>query len=298
MTASLVVGVDAGGTKLAVRAETPDRERVADVALPAEGWSASPPEAAARWLDARIRHVLPAGAAIAALGVGAQGLDTVEHARELRGALGGLGYRAEVVNDAELLVPAAGLTAGIGVIAGTGSIAVGADDTGRTLFAGGWGWVIGDEGGGPAIVREATIAALRAHDVGLPDDGLLAALLLAFGVADAPGLARAVNDTPTTEHWGPRAVAVFAAADAGSPRAAAVIERAGAGLAELVDQLLARRAVGSHVVVAGSVFAHQPRLLSAFESRVHDAHPELDVVPLADLPVAGAVELARRIAGD
>jgi len=91
---------------------------------------------------------------------------------------------------------------------------------------------------------------------------------------------------------------VFAAADAGSVRAAAVIERAGAGLAELVDQLLARRAVGSHIVVAGSVFAHQPRLLSAFEGRVNDAHPELAVVPLADLPVAGAVELARRIAGD
>ncbi len=292
----LIVGLDAGGTKLGVRAETLDGSRVADVALPADEWSASPAGGAARWLHARIRHVLPEGATVSALGVGAQGLDTVEHARELRAALGELGYRAAVVNDAELLVPAAGLREGIGVIAGTGSIAVGADASGRTLFAGGWGWVIGDEGGAPAIVRDATIAALRADDDGAPDDGLFAALERAFGVSSAPALARAVNDDPTPENWGPRAVAVFAAADGGSALAVSVIDRAASELAALIGRLIARGAAGSHIVVGGSVFAHQPRLLAAFSGAVAAAHPGLTVVPLTDAPVAGAVELARRIA--
>ena len=299
MTASvleLVVGLDAGGTKLGVRVESLDGHRIADVVLPAEEWSASPAGDAARWLDVRLRRALPEGSIVSALGVGAQGLDTVEHAHELRESLHALGYRAAVVNDAELLVPAAGLSSGIGVIAGTGSIAVGADRDGRTLFAGGWGWVIGDEGGGPALVREATIAALRADDRGEADDGLLAALLDAFGVADVPSLARAVNDVPTPENWGPRARAVFAAAGAGSARAAGVIDRAGESLAELVDRLISRGAVGAHVVVAGSVFAHQPRLVAAFSAPLASAHPALTVVPLTDAPVAGAVELARRIA--
>lgn len=296
-TTPLIVGLDAGGTKLGARAEAFDGSRVVDVALPAEEWSASPASDAARWLHDRLRRVLPDGSIVAALGVGAQGLDTVEHAHELREQLAALGYRAVVVNDAELLVPAAGRRSGIGVIAGTGSIAVGADASGRTLFAGGWGWVLGDEGGAPAVVREAAVAALRADDEGAPDDGLLSALQTAFGVTSAPALARAVNDDPTPENWGPRAPAVFAAADAGSALAIGVVEEAAHSLAELVDRLIARGAAGTDVVVAGSVFAHQPRLLSAFSGALAVAHPGLAVVPLTDAPVAGAVELARRLVG-
>lgn len=97
--------------------------------------------------------------------------------------------------------------------------------------------VLGDEGGAAAIVREATLAALAARDEGLADDGLLAALLEAFGV-DALGaeggaverLTRLVNDEPTVENWAPRAPAVFAAAEAGSGLAMAVIEAAAAGI--------------------------------------------------------------------
>jgi N-acetylglucosamine kinase-like BadF-type ATPase len=293
----VVVGLDAGGTKLGVRVETLDGTRIADVSLPAEDWSATPAESAARWLVDRVERVLGDGAGhrVVAVGVGAQGCDTAEHCRELEEALAALGYPALVVNDAALLVPAAGLDAGIGVIAGTGSIAVGQDADRNPLFAGGWGWVLGDDGGAPAIVREATIAALAAHDDGAQDDGLLAALLRAFGVASAPALARAVNDTPTPENWGPRAVAVFAAADAGSALAVDVIGAAADHLARLVGQLVRRGAVGGAVVTSGSVIVHQPRLFAALSARVAAAHPQLTVVLLGDAPVAGGVAIARHV---
>ncbi|WP_223694287.1 BadF/BadG/BcrA/BcrD ATPase family protein [Leifsonia poae] len=291
----VIVGLDAGGTKLGVRVAALDGSLIADVSLPAEDWSASPAGDAARWLIRRLNRVVPEGDRVVAVGVGAQGCDTVEHCGELAHELGALGYPASVVNDAALLVPAAGLTTGIGVIAGTGSIAVGGDATGETLFAGGWGWVIGDDGGAPAVVREATIAALAANDDGEPDDGLLRALLLAFGVDSAPALARAVNDTPTPENWGPRAIAVFAAADAGSALAVGVVERAADHLAHLVDQLVRRGAVGETVVTAGSVIANQPRLSAALSERIAAAHPSISIVPLADAPVAGGIELARRL---
>lgn len=293
----LVVGLDAGGSKLAVRAETLAGDRVVDTVLAADGWEAAPAAAATAWLLARLRSSLPAGSQVRAVGVGAQGCDSPQVTADLAHALGEAGLLAAVVNDGALLVPAAGLEHGIGVVAGTGSIAVGADAAGQVLLAGGWGWVLGDEGGAPALVREATKAALTARDAGQADDGLLAALLAAFGVATADLLARAVNDEPTVENWGPRAPAVFAAADAGSPLAAGVIAAAAGHLAGLVGRLLDRGAVGRTVVTAGSVIVGQPRLADELRARLDTIRPglELDLRILADAPVAGAVALARRL---
>jgi N-acetylglucosamine kinase-like BadF-type ATPase len=291
----VVVGLDAGGTKLAIRIETLAGDRVLDTSFAAAGWEASPAADAAAWLMTHLERCLPAGCRVVAAGVGAQGCDAPRTTEELQRALGAAGIRATVVNDGALLVPAAGLERGIGIVAGTGSIGVGADAAGQVMLTGGWGWVIGDEGGAAAIVREAAIAALTAHDDGQADDGLLSALLAAFGVIDAERLARAVNDEPTIENWGPRAPAVFAAADAGSALAEQVIEVAGEQLAALVGRLLGRGAVGATVVAAGSVIVQQPRLAEALRVRLAADHPELELRILTEDPVAGAVTLARRL---
>jgi N-acetylglucosamine kinase-like BadF-type ATPase len=290
----VVVGVDVGGTKVAVRVATLDGEVVSDHQWPADGWAASPVPAAARWLRSVLALAVSPDDEIVAAGIGAQGCDTQEHCAELAEAVAALGVRATVVNDAALLLPAAGLTEGIGVIAGTGSIAVGSDPAGNTLFAGGWGWVLGDEASAPAILREATKAALAAHDDCRPDDGLLRALLDHYGVAEPPALARAVNDVPTPENWGPAAVAVFAAADAGSALAARVVDEAARSLKLLVCQLITRGAVGDTVVAAGSVIVHQPRLADRFRAKLADLYPALTLRLLDVPPVAGGVVLALR----
>lgn len=291
----LLVGLDLGGTKSAIRGLTLDGRTVVDAVVPSLDWDAEPVDAGAAWVDRLLRDQLPDGAAVAALGVGAQGLDTAAVAHEFENALAGLGYRARCVNDAALLVPAAGLVSGIGLISGTGAIGVAADPQGDPLITGGWGWVIGDEAGAAGIVREATRAALRAHDDGAPDDGLLGALGTAFGVDSAERLARAVNDLPTMDNWGPAAPAVFAAADAGSALASTVIENAARHLARLVDQLVRRGAVGSDVVAAGSVIVGQPRLFGALVRLVGERHPGFTVHLLTDPPVVGAVALAREL---
>jgi N-acetylglucosamine kinase-like BadF-type ATPase len=288
----VVVGVDAGGTKAAVRVETVDGVLRADVEYPADGWEASPVDTAAAWLMERVRRAVPAGDEIVAVGVGAQGCDTASHCVALGAALGVPGV---VVNDAALLVPAAGLEAGIGVIAGTGSIAVGIDAAGEVLFAGGWGWVLGDEGSAPALVREATRAVLDAHDRGIGDDGLLSCLLDHFGVAGPEALARAVNDEPTPANWGAGAVAVFRAAELGSELAVRVIDEGARALVELVRRLVGRGAVGDTVVVAGSVLVHQRRLAERVRVRLGESLPALALRVLAVPPVVGGVTLARRV---
>lgn len=288
----VLVGADVGGTKIAIRVTALDGTVVVDAAYPAEGWSASPVDAAARWLLDQFARAVPPSAQIAAAGIGAQGCDTQQHCVELAAAIGALGVPATVVNDAALLIPAAGLEEGIGVIAGTGSIAVGRDDAGTVLFAGGWGWVLGDEGCAPAIVREATKAALSARDAGSADDGLLAALLKHYGVPDAPSLARAVNDDPSPENWGPAAPAVFRAADAGSPLAVGVIDDAARSLTLLVSRLIERGALGDTVVAAGSVIVNQTRLVERLRDRLAHVHASLALRVLDVPPVAGAVVLA------
>jgi N-acetylglucosamine kinase-like BadF-type ATPase len=292
---ALLVGLDLGGTKSAVRAAAPDGRIIVDTVVPSEDWDAEPVERGAAWVDALVRSSLPAGFTVAALGIGAQGLDTAELAHDFERALAGHGYRARCVNDAALLVPAAGLRQGIGVIAGTGAIGVATGPAGETLITGGWGWVIGDEAGAAGLVREASRAALRAHDDGLPDDGLLGALLRAFQVDSAERLARAVNDRPTMDNWGPAAPAVFAAADAGSALASTVIENGARHLARLVDQLVRRGATGSDVVAAGSVIVGQPRLFGGLVRLVAERHPSFTVHLLTDPPVAGALALAREL---
>jgi N-acetylglucosamine kinase-like BadF-type ATPase len=291
----VVVGFDAGGSKLAIRAESLAGERVLDTVVPAAGWEATPAAAAAEWLTGHLARALPPDCQVLAAGVGAQGCDSPGISAALEEALRAAGLPAVVVNDGALLVPAAGLEHGIGLVAGTGSIGIGCNAAGQVLIAGGWGWVIGDEGGAPALVREATRAALTAHDSGRPDDGLLGALLAAFAVPTAERLARAVNDEPTPENWGPRAPAVFAAADAGSALAARVIDAAAAHLADLVGQLLGRGAVGTTVVAAGGVITSQSWLADALRARLAAGQPDLELCILAEPPVAGALTLARRL---
>jgi N-acetylglucosamine kinase-like BadF-type ATPase len=292
----VIAGLDIGGTKTHVRLETPDGRLVADAVEPSGDWSATAPAAAARWIAGTVRRHLPPGATIAAIGAGAQGCNTAEHCAQLNAELAAAaGAPAAATNDAALLVPAAGLACGIGVIAGTGSIAVALRPGGALAFAGGWGWVIGDEGSAPALVRDATRAALARHDAGAAPDVLLPMLLEAFGVGGAAALARAVNDTPTAAHWGSRAPAVFAAAERGSADARAVVAGGAEALAGLVALLARDAGPSADVVAAGGVMAGQPMFYAAFRAAVARSNPGLSVHLLREPPVTGAVTLARRL---
>src|ERR1044071_8216827 len=68
-----------------------------------------------------------------------------------------------VDNDARIaLTGAIGFRAGVGVIAGPGSVAFGRNDDGDEWRAGGWGPILGDEGSGYFIARGGMSAILRA----------------------------------------------------------------------------------------------------------------------------------------
>ncbi|GAB2871723.1 BadF/BadG/BcrA/BcrD ATPase family protein [Streptomyces deserti] len=291
-----VVGIDVGGTKTQLRALA-GGEPVAGHVRPSSGWRPHDPVAAADWLTALVHDTLPAGARPSAVAVGAHACETARQCARIRAALQErLGVPALVVGDAELLVPAAGLDKGVGLVAGTGSVAVGRRPDGTPVQVGGWGAVLGDEGGAAGLVREAARAVWAAHDRGEQPDALAAGLVAAFGVLEVPALGAALEAaTDVSAEWGRHAPVVFEAAEAGSALARTVNTEGGRALAALVVRLAEREVPVDDVVVAGSTVLAQPALYEAFASALAAALPGARPQPLRVPPVEGAVALARSL---
>lgn len=290
----LLAGVDIGGTKTRIMARR-GSSVLFDKTLVTDEWRIRQMEADAAKLSSIVMD-LCGGSAPAAMAVGAHGCDTDEQCRRFQALLAAnLQTSVHVVNDAELMVPAAGYIDGIGVVAGTGSIAVARTAEGRMLAAGGWGWILGDEGSAAALVREAAKAIRRAFDRGQEGDPLIAMLMREIGTDDQTKLGISLNETRGAAAWGRYANAVFDAANAGSPLASRVIKEGGEGLAALVQLLIERGANASLVVSGGGVIAEQPMLMDAFVEAMASVSPASRVVLLREPPVIGAVALAARL---
>ena len=261
------------------------------------GWRPHDPVSASTWLAALIDDALPQGARPAAVAVGGHACETPRQCEEIRSALHALlGVPCLVVGDAELLVPAAGLDKGVGLVAGTGSVAVGRLPGGGAVQVGGWGAVLGDEGGSAGLVREAARAVWAAHDRGDPPDALGDRLTAAFDVPEVPALGAALEGAAdVSAEWGRHAPSVFAAAQDGSVLARRVIAEGGRALASLVVRIAGRGVPVDDVVVAGSTVLLQPVLYEAFTAALFEALPSARPQPLRVPPVEGAVALARAL---
>src|SRR4029453_18751567 len=117
-------------------------------------------------LDGILEELDPSRRA-AALCLGIAGVDRPADEQVIRGSLRRLGYRenARVVNDAAIaLVAGAEERVGIVILAGTGSIAYGADRAGNTARSGGYGFLLADEGSGYWLGHQALRATVRSAD--------------------------------------------------------------------------------------------------------------------------------------
>ncbi|MDX6316182.1 MAG: hypothetical protein QOF44_5646 [Streptomyces sp.] len=296
---ALVVGIDVGGTKTHLRACVGD-DIVVDHVRTSRGWRPHNASHAADWLTELIHHALPVGYRPASVAVGAHACETPRQSALIRQALvARLGGHVpcHVVNDSRLLVPALGLDRGVGLVAGTGSIAVGQLPDGTAVQVGGWGAVLGDEGSAAGLVREAVRAVYAAHDRDDRPDELARLLLAAFGVVEVPALGAALEaaQEPSAD-WGRHGAAVFEAAATGSGIARDVIAAGGRALAGLVIRLAERGAETHDIVVAGGVVLNQPELFGALTDALATALPGTRVHALRVPPVTGAVRLARALA--
>ena len=147
--------------------------------------------------------------------------------------------------------------------------------------------MLGDEGSGVWIAREAARLLMARTDDGAAAGELGEALLARAGVGDAQQLLGALHAIHEPKEWAALADVVFdtASTDAG---ARDIVHRAAGHLAQLVVPL--GRLVDGPVVLAGGLILHQPLL----EAEVRKLLP-MRAVRLEAAPVEGAVRLAAEL---
>jgi N-acetylglucosamine kinase-like BadF-type ATPase len=235
----------------------------------------------------------------AAICLGIAGVDRAEDAAVIRGILRRIGQKAPVlvVNDALIALEAgAGDGPGIVIIAGTGSICYGRNEKGQAARAGGWGYILADEGSGWWIGQRAIMAVMRQFDGRGPATSLTPRVLEHFGVAEPFQLVYEVYYRDTRRRLiASLGEAVRASADEGDPVAREIIAGAAAELivgVRSVAERLQMRGAQFPLVLAGSIFRLLPALKAAVIERVAEVTPRSQPRILEAEPALGAVRLA------
>ena len=194
-----VVGVDGGGTKTeAVILDARDQVIGQGFAGPSNPLRTGIANAAAAVREA-IDKACSAGHVrredVLAAQVGLAGARRLELSLRMREALSNLGIAdVQVCGDADIALY--GVTGnggpGVVVIAGTGSVCLGVNARGRRVWAGGWGPIAGDEGGGAWIARRAIRAIAQASDGRGPKTSLMSAACNYFHVTTPDDLSTAI----------------------------------------------------------------------------------------------------------
>jgi N-acetylmuramic acid 6-phosphate etherase len=207
-----------------------------------------------------------------------------------------LAAHVEVTSDAALLL-AAGTPHGWGVavIAGTGSIAFARAADGRTARAGGWGYLLGDEGSGYALAVAGLQAVARAAD------GRAAKTVLTERLLDALALERPEQmiasvygklERPAVAALAPLVVDAAAAGDAVARR---IVTHAADALADTVvaaAQPLFGRPATTPLALAGGVLIRHADYRDYFLASLNARGLRGEPVASVPEPAAGAVRLA------
>ena len=183
MTGPYVAGVDGGGTRTRVLLLARDGATAGRAEGPAALVRPDRPAAAARVVADTVRRAAEAAGValpLPALWAGLAGAGRPRVRRALEAALRDerIARAVRVGTDVEAAFhDAFGGGPGIVVVAGTGSVVLGAAEDGRRLQVGGWGGVMGDEGSGYHIGVSALRAIAAATDRRGPPTALTAAVL-------------------------------------------------------------------------------------------------------------------------
>lgn len=304
----IIVGVDGGGSKTRVMVADERGAPITTVDAPASAVRPGEAEKSAEVIAAAVRdalasaamtHVLPK---VVCVGVAGVGRDTERQA--LWQALASREIAEEIVVHADATVAiddAFGDGPGVLLISGTGSVAYGRGPTGAVARCGGWGPVIGDEGGGAWIGRRALSIATAASDGREPETALTGAILTA---AEVDSMAELIPwaAAATPARLASLVPSVMSVADAGDLRANALL---GLATEELVLHVrtLARQLFGDEraavpVALTGGLLERGSALRKRVEHRLGSAVPGAVVRTEPVDAARGAVKGALRFLGE
>ena len=300
------IGIDAGGSKTELAARLAGREG-SDVRLcgPAANLQRAGLEGTARVLADLAEEALgrlPEASAVAVCagvaGAGRPG-DQAALAGQLRRELSDrlptdvrlTGVR--IVHDGEIALEGAfGGASGLVVIAGTGSVVLARTSGGTSRRAGGWGYLLGDEGSGHALGQAGLRAVAALHDGG-PATRLGALLAERHGIATPGDLVRHVY----RESWPMQRMAplVVEAAAEGDVVARSILQDQTSKLAEQARRLAEGCPdVRPRFALLGGLNREAPykaALVAALAEELPGWRPEEPLHP----PAYGALHLAARL---
>lgn len=273
----LLLVLDGGGTRtraLIAPVDNPQADALAKVQAGPSNFGQVGAEGLATVLNEIIAKLPVSFRKISALVAGLAGVGREEERKKAEDVLHRLFPNMPLVvrTDAELAYFGAfgGKPGGILVIAGTGSIAWTRLSNGRFLRVGGWGALLGDEGGGVWLGRETLRLCLREGETG--ELGPLArSVLKTLQITKAADILTLVyQHSYNPEQWATLVPLVFEHAGK-DPEADALTKKTGEALAELAMRLLSRMAATPHPIplaVVGGLTAHWSLLEPSFSAQL------------------------------
>jgi len=301
---SYILGIDGGGNKtLALLADGAGRVVGRGTAGPSN-YQVVGVEATYAALDAAVNAALAGvpGVRLAAICLGMAGAGRPQDQAIIQtwAQTRYPGVPALVVHDAQLVL-AAGTPAGwgIAIVSGTGSLAYGANPAGQTARAGGWGYLLGDEGSGYAIGLAGLRAVARAADGRAPQTALTGAALSHWGLDGPQGLIGHIYGAadPRTE-IARLAPVVKRVGQEGDPAAQVILQAAGRELALAARAVARQLGLDSPIpcALAGGVLVKGEAVSATFCQQAKEFGLQLDPIASVEEPAQGALKLAQELA--
>jgi N-acetylglucosamine kinase-like BadF-type ATPase len=295
----IAVGVDAGGTKIAV-AYSVDGETIRVDSHETASPSLKGTEAASNAIATAVESTTD-GAVPHAIFVGAAGAGREDVAAGIRSALESRfpSARVAVRDDAYIALRAAVPDGdGVVVIAGTGSVAF-AQSGGDGYRCGGYGYLIGDDGSGFAIGAAAVKHLMKAYDGRVPRDAFVEAIESHFAVQTLTGMLERVyrSNAPVGTIAGV-APLVLQMAQSSERIATRIVQTAAQELFELLKGVIKRaNLAGSDapIALAGGLLSANSLLTYLVEMRILNEFASMPIRKDNPDPCTGALAEAERL---
>ena len=294
---SLYIGLDAGGTKTELLAQVSEHAPSVSLTGPAGNVQRLGREATAEVLATLVRQALAQkpDARLEAICAGVAGAGTPADQQALAAHLQHLlhdlaPFHLQITHDGAIALEAAFEgDSGVMIIAGTGSILFGRTHDGTTVRAGGWGYLLGDEGSGHALGLDGLRAVAHTYDGG-PSTQLQTLLAERYGF-DAPG---ALIHSIYREAWPIQQMAplVLEAAEAGDAVARRIVETQTRALARQAAWLAGRAGpIAPRLALLGGL-SRSAYYREALSEALLAALPGWRIAEPLHPPVVGALRLA------
>ena len=298
-----IIGIDGGGTKTVGLLTTSTGEEIARVQLGPSNYHAVGIENTQKVLVEIISqltaHTVGTNLDSINFCIGMAGLGREEDKKIIGQMCDDIGVSNKriLTHDAHIaLVGGLEKQEGVVVISGTGSMVYGMDRYGKEVRAGGWGYILGDEGSGYDLAIKALQAVARTADKREPPTELTSLILDILELNNPSDLIRwthAANRDEIAE----LAKVVFQAVESGDKKARIIVGTAVSELYLAIETVVMLLDFTNTfgILFSGGNLTHQPILANKLSKKIERNIREAIVTFPKHDPVYGAVLLAREL---